>query len=200
MDLFMMTGGSWAWFDAPVLEQADQELDATKFQTIQVKWDEFRTEPTDLNSANAIGLNLYGTQVTGTITFDYIAGIKADGSTEIIDDFDKKPGLEGTATGKVVALNGTGDIGANAIKPTRVASSKMFVNVQPGTVTASFSAATAGMASATLMNFMGQVIDQKNFNASKGANSVELQSNYRGAAMLIVKQGSQRYAQKVLLK
>ena len=101
MDLFMMTGGSWAWFDAPVLEQADQELDASKFQTIQVKWEDFRTEPADLNSANAIGLNLYGTQVTGTITFDYIAGIKADGSTEIIDDFDKKPQLEGTASGKV---------------------------------------------------------------------------------------------------
>lgn len=200
MDLFMMTGESWACFDAPVLQQADQELDATKFQTIQVKWDEFRTEPTDLNSANAIGLNLYGTQVTGTITFDYIAGIKADGSTEIIDDFDKKPQFEGTASGKVTALGGTGDIGSNAIRPVRAASSKMLVSVRPGSVTASFSAATAGMASATLMNFMGQVIDQKNFNASKGANSVELQSNYRGAAMLIVKQGSQRYAQKVLLK
>lgn len=197
MDLFMMTGGSWAWFDAPVLQQADQELDASAFQKIQVKWEDFRTEPADLNSANAIGLNLYGTQVTGTITFDYIAGIKADGSTEIIDDFDKKPQLEGTASGKVVALGGTG---SDAIKPARVVSSKMLVSVRPGSVTASFSAATAGMASATLMNFMGQVIDQKNFNASKGANSVELQSNYRGAAMLIVKQGSQRYAQKVLLK
>lgn len=200
MDLFIMTGGSWAWFDAPVLQQADQELNASKFQTIQVKWEDFRTEPADLNSANAIGLNLYGTQVTGTITFDYIAGIKADGSTEIIDDFDKKPGLEGTATGKVVALGGTGDIGSNAIRPVRAASSKMLVSVRPGSVTASFSAVTAGMASATLMNFMGQVIDQKTFSASKGANSVELQSNYRGAAMLIVKQGSQRYAQKVLLK
>ncbi len=197
MDLFMMTGGSWAWFDAPVLQQADQELDASAFQKIQVKWEDFRTEPADLNSANAIGLNLYGTQVTGTITFDYIAGIKADGSTEIIDDFDKKPQLEGTASGKVVALGSTG---SDAIKHARVVSSKMLVSVRPGSVTASFSAATAGMASATLMNFMGQVIDQKNFNASKGANSVELQSNYRGAAMLIVKQGSQRYAQKVLLK
>lgn len=200
MDLFMMTGGSWAWFDAPVMEQADQELDASKFQTIQVKWEDFRTEPADLNSANAIGLNLYGTQVTGTITFDYIKGIKADGTTEIIDDFDKKPQVEGIATAKVVALGGTGDIGSNAIRPVRAASSKMLVSVRPGSVTASFSAATAGMASATLMNFIGQVIDQKNFNASKGANSVELQSNYRGAAMLIVKQGSVQYVQKVILK
>lgn len=200
MDLFMMTGSSWAWFDAPVMEQANQELDASAFQKIQVKWEDFRTEPADLNSANAIGLNLYGTQVTGTITFDYIAGIKADGSTEIIDDFDKKPQLEGTASGKVTALGGTGDIGSDICMPKAAAASKMLVSVQPGMVTASFSAATAGMASATLMNFMGQVIDQKSFNASKGTNSVELQSNYRGAAMLIVKQGSQRYAQKVLLK
>ena len=141
MDLFMMTGGSWAWFD-----------------------------------------------------------IKADGSTEIIDDFDKKPQLEGTASGKVVALGGTGDIGSNAIRPVRAASSKMLVSVRPGSVTASFSAATAGMASATLMNTMGQVIDQQNFTANKGANSVELLTNYRGPAMLLVKQGSVQYVQKVILK
>ena len=122
MDMFIMTGGSWAWFDAPVMEQADQELTGS-FQTFQVKWEDFRNEPTGLNEANAIGLNLYGTQVTGTITFDYIKGIKADGSTEIIDDFDKKSDLAGTATGKVVALSGT-----DAIKPAAVAAtSKMLV-------------------------------------------------------------------------
>ena len=195
MDLFMMTGDSWAWFDASVLEQADKDLDASAFQTIQVKWEDFRTEPTGLNSANAIGLNLYGTQVTGTITFDYIKGIKADGSTEIIDDFDKKPQLEGTASGKVVALDGTA-----AIKVATVAASKMLVNVQPGMVSASFTAAKTAPAKATLMNSLGQVIAQQNFTANKGMNTVELSSNYRGPAMLMVRQGSQRYMQKVILK
>jgi hypothetical protein len=196
MDLFMMTGDSWAWFDASILEQADKDLDADAFQTIQVKWEDFRSEPTGLNSANAIGLNLYGTQVTGTITFDYIKGIKADGSTEIIDDFDKKPQLEGTASGKVVALNGT-----EAIKAATVAAaSKMLVNVQPGMVSASFTAAKTAPAKATLMNSLGQVIAQQNFTANKGMNSVELSSNYRGPAMLMVRQGSQRYMQKVILK
>ena len=195
MDLFMMTGDSWAWFDASVLEQADKDLDASAFQTIQVKWEDFRKEPTDLNSANAIGLNLYGTQVTGTITFDYIKGIKADGSTEIIDDFDKKPQLEGTASGKVVAL------GTTAIKTATVAAaSKMHVNVQPGMVSASFTAAKTAPAKATLMNSLGQVIAQQNFTANKGMNTVELSSNYRGPAMLMVRQGSQRYMQKVILK
>ena len=200
MDLFMMTGSSWAWFDAPVMEQANQELDASAFQKIQVKWEDFRTTPTGLNEANAIGLNLYGTQVTGTITFDYIAGIKADGSTEIIDDFDKKPGLEGTASGKVVALSGTGNIGSDICMPKTAAASKMLVSVQPGTVTAMFSASKAAPAKATLMNTNGQVIAQKTFSASKGMNSFELRSNYRGVAMLVVRQGSQQFMQKVILK
>ena len=196
MDLFMMTGGSWAWFDASVLEQADQQLDATKFQTFQIKWTDFRTTPTGLNSVNAIGLNLYGTQVTGTITIDYIKGIKADGSTEIIDDFDKKPSTEGTASAKIVALSGT-----DAIKPAAVAAtSKMFVNVQYGSVMAQFNAAATAPAKAVLMNTMGQTIAQQNFTASKGMNTVELSSDYRGPAVLMVKQGSQRYMQKVILK
>ena len=196
MDLFMMTGSSWAWFDASVLEQADQQLDATKFQTFQIKWTDFRTTPTGLNSVNAIGLNLYGTQVSGTITIDYIKGIKADGSTEIIDDFDKKPSTEGTASSKIVALSGT-----DAIKPAAVAAtSKMLVSVQYGMVMAQFNAATTAPAKAVLMNTMGQTIAQQNFTASKGMNTVELSSDYRGPAVLMVKQGSQRYMQKVILK
>ncbi|MDY6388146.1 MAG: glycoside hydrolase family 5 protein [Fibrobacter sp.] len=196
MDLFMMTGSSWAWFDASVLEQADQQLDATKFQTFQIKWTDFRTTPTGLNSVNAIGLNLYGTQVSGTITIDYIKGIKADGSTEIIDDFDKKPSTEGTASAKIVALSGT-----DAIKPAAVAAtSKMLVSVQYGMIMAQFNAAATAPAKAMLMNSMGQVIAQQNFTASKGTNTVELTSDYRGPAVLMVKQGSQRYMQKVILK
>lgn len=195
MDLFMMTGSSWDWFDASVLKQADQEL-TSSFQTFKIMFDDFRTTPTGLNSVNAIGLNLYGTQVSGTITIDYIKGIKADGSTEIIDDFDKKPSTEGTASGKIVAISGT-----SAIKPATVAAvSKMFVNVQPGMVTASFSAATTAPAKAMLLNSLGQVIAQQNFTASKGLNRVELSSDYRGPAMLMVKQGSQKFIQKVILK
>jgi aryl-phospho-beta-D-glucosidase BglC (GH1 family) len=195
MDLFIMTGGKWDWFDANVLEQADKDLSATTFQTYKIMWDDFRKEPTNLKGTDAIGLNLYGTQVSGTITIDYIAGIKADGTIEVIDDFDKKPQLEGTASGKIVALGGSA-----AIKPATVAAAKMFVSVQPGMVSASFTAAKAAPAKAMLMNSLGQVIAQQDFTASKGMNRVELSSDYRGPAMLMVKQGSQRYMQKVILK
>ena len=193
MDLFMMTGSSWAWFDAPVMEQADQELTGS-FQTFQVKWEDFRNEPTGLNEANAIGLNLYGTQVTGTITFDYIKGIKADGSTEIIDDFDKKSDLAGTATGKVVALSGT-----DAIKPA-VAASKLHLSVNGGSIAATFNAAKAGRASVMLTNSLGQVVAQQNFDAIRGVNTVELSTAFRGAAFLVIRQGSQKFMHKVNLK
>jgi len=194
MDLFMMTGSEWNWFDAPVLTQADQELTET-FKTYQIKWEDFHSTPDSLNAVNAIGLNLYGTQVSGTIVIDYIKGINADGSTTIIDDFENKPEVEGIASAKIVGLGTTG------IAPTRTATtSKMLVSVRPGMVNATFSAATSGTATATLVNFMGQVIDQKSFGTSKGANSVELRHGYHGPAMLLIKQGSQRYAQKIILK
>ncbi|MBO7413823.1 MAG: glycoside hydrolase family 5 protein, partial [Fibrobacter sp.] len=112
-------------------------------------------------------------------------------------DFDKKPGLEGTASGKVVSLSG----GSDAIRPVRVASSsKMLVSVQPGMVTASFSASKAAPAKALLLNTKGQVIAQQEFTASKGNNAVELRNSYRGVAMLVVRQGSQQLVQKVILK
>ena len=76
----------------------------------------------------------------------------------------------------------------------------MFVSVRPGTVSASFTAAKTAPAKAMLMNSLGQVIAQQNFTASKGSNSVDLMSNYRGPAMLIVRQGSQQLVQKVILK
>ena len=76
----------------------------------------------------------------------------------------------------------------------------MLVSVQSGMVSASFTASKTAPAKAMLMNSLGQVIAQQIFTASKGANQVELRSNYRGPAMLIVKQGSQRYMQKVILK
>jgi hypothetical protein len=197
MDLFMMTGSAWAWFDASVLEQADQQLDATTFQTFQIKWTDFRTEPTGLNSANAIGLNLYGTQVSGTITIDYIKGIKADGTTEMIDDFDKKPSTEGTASSKIVAISGSG---SSAIKAVAAKATGLRLNVAQGSVTAMFNANRATRGTAMLMNSMGQVIAQKNFNAHVGANEVQLSTSARGAAVLIVKMGSQKSVQQVRLR
>ena len=76
----------------------------------------------------------------------------------------------------------------------------MLVNVQPGMVTARFSAAKTAPAKAMLMNSIGQVVAQQNFTASRGANTVELSSSYRGPAMLVVRQGSQQLVQKIMLK
>ena len=80
------------------------------------------------------------------------------------------------------------------------ATSKMHVGVMHGKIMAQFNAATTAPAKAMLLNSLGQVIVQQNFTASKGSNSIELTSDYRGPAMLMIKQGSQRYMQKIILK
>ncbi len=194
-DLFMMDG-AWNWYDVSLVEQPDVNLSAS-FDKVQVMFADFRTDPTaSLKEINAIGINLYGTQVTGSVVIDYIAGINADGSITIIDDFDKKPSVEGIATAKVVALSGT-----SAIKPVvAAAASKMFVNVQQGFVNATFTAKGSVQAKAMLLNTMGQVIASESFMTRSGNNTVQLKADYRGPAMLVIKQGSQVYSQKIILK
>jgi len=198
MDVFMMTGEGWDWFDAPVVEQANEEF-TTSYQDYTVNFADFRKEITGLNLANAIGLNLYGTQVTGSIMIDYILLNKADGSADTLTNFDTKPSVEGIVTAKIVAANAALD-GTVSIKPVAMAASKMFVNVQQGYVNATFTAAKSGMASAKLLNGLGQVIAAQNFNASAGSNTVQLTTGFRGPAILMVKQGSQKFMQKVILK
>ncbi|MCF0224689.1 MAG: cellulase family glycosylhydrolase, partial [Fibrobacter sp.] len=156
MDVFMMTGDAWDWFDASVLEQADKDIEANAFTTVKIMFKDFRTEPSasDLKSVNAIGLNMYGTQVSGTVIIDYIKGIKADGSTEIINDFDKKPSAEGTVTAKIVAIDAISAIA----KPKVVSMGKLMAVAANGSLQVTFATTTAGLAQVTLLNSMGQVI------------------------------------------
>lgn len=198
MDVFMMTGDKWDWFDAPVTEQADKGF-TSKYQDFAVNFADFRNPITGLNSVNSIGLNLYGTQVTGTIMIDYILLNKADGSADTLTNFDSKPAVEGIVTAKIVAANSALD-GTTAIKPAVTSASKMFVNVQQGYVNASFTAKANTMASAKLMNVMGQVIASENLMTHAGNNTIQLKAAYRGPAILMVKQGSQVYSQKLILK
>jgi len=198
MDVFMMTGESWNWFDAPVVEQANEEF-TTSYKNYTVNFADFRNEITGLSSANAIGLNLYGTQVTGSIMIDYILLNKADGSADTLTNFDAKPSVEGIVTAKIVAANSNLN-GTTSIKPMAATAGKMFVNVQQGYVNATFTAAKSGMASARLLNGLGQVIAAQNFNANAGNNTVQLTTSFRGTAILMVKQGSQKFMQKVILK
>ena len=124
---------------------------------------------------------------------------KADGSVDTLASFNKKlpDEFDGIASGKLIPANSTGDV-KSSINPVRtVATSKMHVSVQPGLVSAIIPT-TSAPAKATLLNSMGQVIAQQNIAA--GTSSVELRSNFRGPAVLMVKQGSQRYMQKVILK
>ena len=74
------------------------------------------------------------------------------------------------------------------------------VHIQASVITANFNTATTGRASVALMNSLGQVIASKDMDASRGANSVSLETSYQGAAFLVIRQGSQKMVKAVRLK
>ena len=201
VSLFNMSG-SWDWKELSLGNVSD--LTELKNYKIEFGEEDGQLAFTDLSQVNAIGINLYGTQFTGDMYLNNMLLWKADGTADTLQSFDtKKPKLEGIATGELIKANSTGDWGksAIAIAPARIAAnSKMLVNVQPGMVSATFNAAKATRGTATLMNSMGQVIAQQSFEAKVGANEVQLSTNFRGPAILIVKQGSQKNAQKITLR
>ncbi|SHL18906.1 glycoside hydrolase family 5 protein [Fibrobacter sp. UWEL] len=161
------------------------------------------TDPTDMK---AIGINLYGTQFTGDMYLDNMLLWKADGTADTLNNFNKKgASYGGIAKGSLIQANATGDWGvtttpSTAIKPTATASRKMQVSIQQGLVNTTFHSPRASQASVMLLNTLGQEVAAKHFTAMPGSNSVQLSTNYRGAAVLIVKQGKVAYSKRVILK
>lgn len=87
----------------------------------------------------------------------------------------------------------------NTIAAPAIAQS-IHLSVEHGVINAFFNAATAGRTTISLMNSLGQVITSKNVNATRGANSVSLETSYQGAAFLVIRQGSQKMVKSVRLK
>lgn len=202
VSLFNMSG-EWKWNEVSLGNVED--LGTLKNYKIEFGDGEGKLAFENAAKMNAIGINLYGTQFTGDMYLDNMLLWKADGTADTLQDFNtKKPKLEGTAKGELIKANDKGDWGADTksgiCMPRVRTASKMLVNVQPGSVTAMFTASKATRATAMLMNSMGQVIAQQAFNATAGANEVKLSTSTRGPAVLIVKMGSQKNVQKVTLR
>ncbi|MCQ2098274.1 MAG: glycoside hydrolase family 5 protein [Fibrobacter sp.] len=199
LSLFAMSGNDWAWSD---YNFAESDLDAG-WATYTVTLDAEGLDIANKKSVNAVGINLYGTQLSGKIYFDNFRLIKADGTFDVLADFDKKIGGEtdGILSAKLATSTAPNPGTPDVIKPTAIASAgKMFVNVQQGFVNATFPAKGNVQAKAMLMNTMGQVIASESFVTRSGNNTVQLKAETRGPAILMIKQGSQVYSQKVMLK
>ncbi len=191
LSLFAMSGSSWGWSDYNI----DQSEISSGWKTYTVSLDANGLDLADKSDVKAIGLNVYGTQVSGTVEIDNLVLYKADGSAVVVENFNKKlPDLEGIASGELV-------LQTSAIKrPAAKAFGKMSVNVQPGTLSASFVASASGRASLSLVNSNGQIVSSKNFTMNRGTNSVLLETNYRGPGFLILKQNGNRTTVPVRLK
>jgi aryl-phospho-beta-D-glucosidase BglC (GH1 family) len=212
VSLFNMSG-EWAWKEVSLGNVS--EMSEFKNYKVEFGAEEGQLTFVDQKDVKTIGLNLYGTQFTGDMYLDNMLLWKTDGSVDTVSNFNKVPELAGIATGKLVAESATGDFGTKTEVTTQPGNQpggsdalatrgygtldfKAFV--QNGSVQVLFTAVAGQKSSVMLLNGLGQVIAQKNIAASNGANRIELRSNYRGPAMLVVKQGKQQLARKVILK
>ena len=162
----------------------------------------------DITKMNAIGINLYGTQFTGDMYLDNMLLWKADGTADTLQNFNKsKPSLEGIASGELIQANTTGDWGASSVgdktgicMPRVAKAMGLRLDVGQGFVAANFTAARSGVDLGGRRIIKKKMTAHQEFSAVKGMNRIELRSNYRGPAMLVVKQGGQQFVQKVVLK
>ncbi len=95
--------------------------------------------------------------------------------------------------------NKPGSSNSTAIATPAIAQNVHF-SAEHGTITATFIAITAGRTTVSLMNSLGQVIASKNMNATRGTNSVSLETSYQGTAFLVIRQGSQKMVKAIRLK
>lgn len=196
------------------------KLDDEEYQTFTLKFSDFSQPVSDLTKVSTLGIALFATQPSGQIAINNIKLLKADGTTDMLDDFDELPSqIVGIAKG-VIAPVETPLNGANAptnnssssAAPTNQSSNSTAiaanskdittfrVNVMHGSVQAIFNAFQSGKATIALMNSLGQVMAQEITNVKEGANTIQLKTSYRGISFITIKQGSQIYSQKIILK
>ena len=199
----MNMSSSWTWNEVTLGDVSD--FGTLKNHKIEFGDGAGQLAFKDASKMNAFGIIVRGTQFTGDMYLDNLLLWKADGTADTLQNFNtKKPDIEGIAKGKLIKANDKGDWGEDTksgiCMPRVIVTTKMQVSVQPGIVNAMFTANKASRATATLLNTMGQVIAQQSFTANAGMNKVQLSTNFRGPAVLIVKQGSQKNVQQIKLR
>jgi hypothetical protein len=198
-DFVVMSGSAWKWTD-------------THFAKVSSGWADYKftfsTSASDTADASkskqklyiatptlvdAVVINLYSLGFTGSMTIDYIALVKSNGSLDTLENFNKKlPEVSGNIdSAKLIATPDDANKGASihSINPS-LSASKLLVSTGAGTLSATFSAQQSGMASVVLLNPLGQVIAQKSFMANAGTNSVSFDTKYRGLVLVQVRQNS----------
>lgn len=193
LSLFAMSGADWKWDD---FNFPESDILST-WQTYTVSLDANGLNISDKSKVNAIGLNLYGMQVSGTIEIDNIVLHKANDSIVVLQDFNKKmPSLEGIASGELLPQTSAIQRPAASV----VLDRKMHVQVQSGILSASFHANRASQGTLKLVNSIGQVIASQNFVSSVGANSISIETNYHGTGFLVLDLNSNRTTLPIRLK
>lgn len=191
VSVFAMSTSAWSWDDYNI---PSTDI-TTSMTTYKVPFSELFTKGSASN-VMAVGLNVYGSQLSGTVTINEVYLYKANGSVDTLATFNKTlPDIEGAATGVLVTT--TEKTGIPTAKTAN--SSKFSFTNSAGKLSATFSAAKSGIAKVSLMNMLGQVLASRTVSANAGSNTVELSTGYRGAAILRIQCAGHSYTAKVNL-
>ena len=226
--LFTMSSNDWnnAWTQVPIGQVADF---SGALNTVKVEFGEGDNQLSfaDQKNVNALGILANGTQFNGTMYLNNILLHKANGTVDTLQSFDKalpdelggnangiliQANADGTGPSTINSSNSAAPASSNSSKPnssgsnnsdaiaTPAIAQNVHFAVERGSITATFSALAAGRTTVSLMNSLGQVIASKNVNATRGANSVSLETSYQGTAFLVIRQGSQKLVKAIQLK
>ncbi len=206
MDLAVMTGTAWTWTDThfgPLTYDSWTDYNFTftsnSAQTTNADKDNHILYFTDRTAVNAFVIQSYMKNFVGTVSVDRVLLLKADGTADTLETFDKKiPETDGgilTAT-----LVATSQI-SSALQPVKLAiATKVQLSIKPNQIQIAFESASQGPATILLTNAQGKIIARQSFVASRGANTVELASSYRGQGFLVLEQNGNRLASPVHMK
>lgn len=201
--LFNMSA-DWKWKQVSL---GDFDDFTGEWQNIKIAFDG-SSEPgmdfEDISKVVVIGINVQGVDVDASLELDNIILWKEDGTKVTFLDFNDNKELkcEGIAVGGL-APSTINDGETRITTPANTDFTRVglrSIDIQQGLINAIFIGNEPGSAKAFLINGLGQMIATQNINAKAGSNSIQLKAETRGPAILMIKQGSQVYSQKVILK
>lgn len=208
-DFAVMSGSAWKWTDSHFAKTSSSSgwadykftLSTSTSDTLDASKSKQKLYIATPTQVNAFVINLYSLAFTGSMTVDYVALVKSNGTLDTIASFNKKvPTTEGNIdTAKLIPTPAEAYKAASirAIKSS-ITSPNLYVSTAPGMLSATFAAEQSGMASVTLLNPLGQVIGQKSFMASAGTNLISFDTKYRGVVLVEVRQNSSVLSAKAI--
>lgn len=199
-NLVVMTGNDYVWREASIGELS---FDSWKEYTIPISSNIADTANGALvpasNDVRFFGFQTYSKYYVGQIYIDYIV-FKSSTASDTLFTFNQITPDKTTSAVLSISLVATESVPTTTVIPSlakATVNNQFSVSRQQGYLLASFVSQGTSPAKLTLMNTLGQVLDQKIVQSKIGLNTVNLQNDYQGVMIVRYEQGSVRQVKTI---